>query len=153
MDKRDNALLPSLVGSHIEYRQKGEVLVTDVTSTRNSIAKDIELAGEVKSLSSIMLLGEMVAYHKKQSYYVAVRSSIVLGRVRTVVVDYLEGEISDRLKRILKELKPTYGRATNPVERKVKVKALQYIIKGNPKLFTDEVKAVLTKDEQIACAR
>lgn len=108
-------LLKSLVGSTMEFRfsdkEKSVTYLKTISTERKVIEKDVSVAHKVGGSTCLKILAEMLDYYRRQSYYMAVRSALIMKRHRPSVLDYLNTQsIDERSERLVNDLKKTGGR-------------------------------------------
>ena len=145
-------LFPSLVGSSIEFSFKKKVanvttIEQNIVSARKRIERDVEAALSVNAGLSVMLLAELTLYYTKQPYYMAVRSSIQMRRLRPMVLEYMKQSVDERAERLKKILS---GKLRGDKHREIKVTAARYFLS----IYTGrlkEFKPLMTKEEFLLC--
>lgn len=148
-NERTQMLLKSLVGASIEFKfgkySDATSIEENIKSEKRKIAKNLSLAFESGKGLCVALLGEMLSYYMKETYYMAVRSSLELRRYRPRVMDYLKLSIDEREKFLIDQLNKKVG------DRDAKVEAVRYFLstyKGRIKNF----RPYLNKEEFLIVA-
>lgn len=150
MNESTQSLLPSLVGSSIEFSFKKKVsnattIEQNIASARRKITRDIESALSVGGELCVMLLAELTNYYRKELYYMAVRSSIEMRRYRPSVLEYLQLDVqerADRLKSVLSE------KLRGDKNRELKVTIAKYFFGVYPSRLS-EFKKLFTREEYL----
>ena len=139
-----DALLESLVGSHVDYKfskYDEDVLKTDFNKLRRTIEENSEKALEAGGNTCIMLLAEMTDNLRRKSYYGAVRGAIVMHRYRPAVLEYIELPVEERLEKLVTSLK-----SKTDSHRSLRLTAAKYFL-DTYKSRVSSFRSVLTKEE------
>lgn len=145
-----DALLKSLVGAHIEYRSKidsPDAYEQTLRTERNKIRETIELAEQSGIMAKTMLYVEMLNYYRNQPYYMMIRSSLVLGRVRPQVVKWLSRLNSD--ERCSKLVEALSSGVKDP-DRKAYVATASFMLRIYER-HLPVLRKQLTPDELLIC--
>lgn len=143
-----NTLSKSLVGAHIEYRSGNpEVYERTLRTERNKIRETIELAEQSSTSAKIMLYVEMLNYYRNQPYYMMIRSSIVLGRVRPEIVKLLSRLDSDeRCTKLVEGL----SLGVKDADRKAYVATASFMLRTYER-HLPKLRKLLTPEELLIC--
>lgn len=148
MNNGIKSLFPSLVGSSIEYSFKKKLasvtpIEQNIRSAKRRIERDVEMALAVGGELCVMLLAELTSYYSKETYYMAVRSSIEMRRFRPRVLEYMALSVDERAERLQKVLSEPIRKDKN---REIKVEALRYFLSTYVGRI-NEFKKLLTREE------
>lgn len=147
------SLYLSLVGSSTEFSFKKKIpnvttLEWSIQSAKERIARDIEVALEIGGELCVMLLAELTNYYRRESYYMAVRSSIRMRRYRPAVLEYLNLEVSERAERLHSVLSE---KLRSDRYRDLKILIARYFLGTYPSRLP-EFKPLLTREEYLIVA-
>lgn len=147
------SLYLSLVGSSTEFSFKKKIpnvttLEWNIQSAKERIARDIEVALEIGGELCVMLLAELTNYYRRESYYMAVRSSIRMRRYRPAVLEYLNLEVSERAERLHSVLSE---KLRSDRYRDLKILIARYFLGTYPSRLP-EFKPLLTREEYLIVA-
>lgn len=151
MNERIKSLYPSLVGVSTEFRFKDKSatpLDGNIIADRNKIQKDVSKALLHGGKLCVMLLAELTAFYRRETYYMAVRSAIEMRRYRPAVLEYLKLSVDERAKELKNVL--SKSRYTDK-DRDLKVSVAKYFLSIYPNRLYD-FKKLLTKEEFITVA-
>ena len=137
-------LLKSLVGATMEFRfsdkENSVMYLKTITTERKIIEKDVSTAHRIGGGACLRILAEMLDFYRREAYYMAVRSSIVLKRQRPSVLEYLDTlSVDERCDRLLKDLKKTG-------DREYTLLAVKYFLRSFPSRLKN-FKEYLSKEE------
>ena len=144
-------LLPSLVGVSIDFSFRTKMVGAstidqNIKAAQKRIEKDVETAHEVGGKLGLILLAEMTSYYASEIYYMAVRGSIHMRRLRPLVLEYMQKSVSERAEELKRELSRGYD-----TDRDVKITALRYFIQHYPGRLK-EFKRLISREEFIIVA-
>ena len=147
-----DALLKSLVGAHIEYwsRTSGEDSASwerVLRSERKKIQETIEIAEQSSTTAKIMLYVEMLNYYRNQPFYMMIRSSIVLGRVRPQVIKLLSRLNSTERCFMLSE---ALNKGPKDPDRKTYVATASFMLRTYER-HLPALRKFLTSEELLTC--
>lgn len=153
MSNQIRNLFPSLVGSSTEFSfRKSLASVTpieqNIRSAKKRIERDVEMALGVGGQLCVMLLAELTYFYAKETYYMAVRSSIEMRRYRPSVLEYMSLDTDERAERLTTVLSKPLRSDKN---REIKVEALRYFLSTYPNRVS-QFKKLLTREEYLIVA-
>lgn len=148
MNKSSFEILPSLVGSHIEFSFSKKVanvtsLERNIRLAKERISRNCEKALYAKGLGGIILLAEMYYFYRQEMYFSAVRGSFVFHRLRPRVMEYLALSVDERAEKIYSLLETLRGES-----REILTTALGYFCGTYPSRLKD-FRRVLTREEYL----
>lgn len=153
MYKGTQSLYSSLVGSSIEFSFKKKVtnvtsIERNIQSAKERIERDIEIALDTGGELCVMLLAELTNYYRRESYYMAIRSSIRMRRYRPAVLDYLQLGVQERAERLHSILSE---KLRGDKHRDLKILIARYFLGTYPSRLL-EFKVLFTREEYILVA-
>ena len=148
MELVSKELAKCLVGTHIAFRSKGSEDAysgVNLDTEIKFLERESQSALSVGGTGCIMFLAELTSFYRQKSYYMAVRSGLIMHRYRPAVIDYMRLSPDERQDRLLKALEE------KSYDRDFTVRMLRYFVQCYPsrrKNFKD----LLTHSEYLQIA-
>lgn len=149
METKVPELYQWLVGSSIDFsfkRKSDDVqsIENNIRSAKVRISKSLSLIHNqgVSPMIKIYGMAALLEYYTEQPYYMAVRSSIELRRLRVRVIEYLRDySVDERVQHLRLEL----SKKKNS-ERDILIEGLRYFLMTYPSRLKD-FRSLLTREE------
>ena len=129
MELISKELARCLVGTHIAFRSKGSddnYSGVNLDTEIKFLEKESRTALSVGGTGCIMFLAELTNYYRQKSYYMAVRSGLIMHRYRPAVLDYMKLTPAEREERLMNALQE------DTFERDFTLQILRYFIRSYP---------------------